>query len=715
MLFSCTFLSRSIERAQDRGWSLTLRIHETGENFKMIKALLTRRSNIVSAFLGFAILGFAVCGYAQQQPGIKGEYLTVDGKPAFLTGANYIPSTGWLMILENWNPSAVDRDMAALHKLGVTSVRFPPLWPLLEPAIDKVDAEKLDRINELVNIAHRNGISVTVGPITGWMSGATFIPKWADGNIFTDEKIVRGEQTLEAAVAHRLKNNPGLLGYDFGNEISAMAGMMHLDPTPEETDKWMAAIYGAFHEADPTHPVTNGLGGFGGSFDITSVGEHSDYMSVHYYPYFTATLHEDPWIGQRTTYGVDYLVAYAAMTGKPVLVQEIGCSENWVPVSEIGKFMRLTLMSSWAQGAAGYFWWGSHNIDENYHPPANLMALKHSMESFKVGRFSDLEYSMGLLDTANHPKPYSLEYAHWNAVIGKLGVGWKNELPVAYLIFPEHVEDRATRSTEMTAFTLAKQAHMDVRMLAEGKAVPADAAAVVIPGFSLSDKGKAAVRAYLEKGGTVYQSYASDFSEAITTKDSGGRASSPVLIGGQAAGLFSIAEHLRVHGDVKLMDAAPAADAKVELLLGIPEENGEASRNDEEEHLRGVLFKASVGKGTYYYLAANLEEALAKTYNPWGDDDSNLIYSVIRPEGGVDIDSKYVELVEKSRGNERLYLLLNHSNRPQDVTFRSAGAIRLEDYTSHAALGAGKEIPIHLMPGEVLVAEPQGLAGAQSR
>ncbi len=680
----------------------------------MMETIPTRR-RFLWAFLCLMSLGLVPWVRGQQQPGIEGRYLTVDGKAAFLTGANYIPSTGWLMILENWDPAAVDRDMAALHKLGVASVRFPPLWPLLEPEYGKVSSEKLDRINELVNIAHRNGISVTVGPITGWMSGATFIPKWADGNIFTDEKIVKGEQTLAAAVAHRLKNNPGLLGYDFGNEISAMAGMMHLRPTPEETDRWMAAIYEAFHEADPTHPVTNGLGGFGGSFDITSVGEHSDYMSVHYYPYFTATLHEDPWIGQRTTYGVDYLVAYAAMTGKPVLVQEIGCSENWVPVSEIGKFMRLTLMSSWAQGAAGYFWWGSHNIDQNYHPPAELMDLKSSMASFKVGRFSDLEYSMGLLDTHNRPKPYSMEYEHWNSVIAKLGVGWKNDLPVAYLIFPEHVEDRATRTAEMTAFTLAKQAHMDVRMLAEGKPVPTDAAAVVIPGFSLSDKGKAAVRAYLEQGGTVLQSVANDFSDAITTKDSGGRASSPVLIGGRAAGLFSIAEHLRVHGDVKLMDAAPAAGAKVELLLGIPEENGEANRNDEEEQLRRVLFKASVGKGTFYYLAANLEEALSKAYNPWDEDDSNLIYSVIRPEGAVDIDSKYVELVVKSRGKERLYMLLNHSNRPQDVTFRSAAAVRLEDYTSHAALGAGKEIPIHLMPGEVLIAEPQGLTGPQSR
>ena len=58
---------------------------------------------------------------AQSQWSIQGRYLTRDTSPAFLSGANYIPSHEWLLILKNWNPSAVDRDMAALHKLGITT------------------------------------------------------------------------------------------------------------------------------------------------------------------------------------------------------------------------------------------------------------------------------------------------------------------------------------------------------------------------------------------------------------------------------------------------------------------------------------------------------------------------------------------------------------------------------------------------------------------
>jgi len=115
-----------------------------------------------------------------------------------------------------------------------------------------------------------------------------------------------------------------------------------------------------------------------------------------------------------------------------------------------------------------------------------------------------------------------------------------------------------------------------------------------------------------------------------------------------------------------------------------------------------------IGKGTYYYLAINLEEALAPTYDPWQQDDSNRIYSILRPEGGVTIDSKYVELFVKTRGAERVFLLLNRSDRFQDVVLRTGKAIAIENYTSHAPLGEGREIPLRLMPGEVLVAAEVG-------
>lgn len=641
---------------------------------------------------------------AQSHWSIQGRYLARNGSTVFLSGANYIPSDGWLLILKNWNPAAVNRDMAALHNLGITSIRFPPLWPLLEPTPNTVDPIMLSHLNQLVTIAYRNGISVQVGVITGWMSGASFLPRWVGGNIFTDPRLVNSEGLMASAIARTLKNNPGLQAYDFGNEVNVLVGAMHLHVTQQQANAWMHSIYDALHYEDPRHPITNGVGSFGDSFDIGAIAANADFMSVHYYPYFTSTILQDPWIGQRTTYGVDYLVAYAAMTGKPVLVQETGVSQDWMPAEEISKYLRLTLMSTWAEGAAGYFWWGSNDIHHTDHPPAQYVNLSDSMSTFAQGEFPPLEYSMGLLTTQDQPKPDALEYARWNAVIRQLGLGWKNDLPVAYLLYPDHSKDLMARINTATAFTLAKEAHLEVRMWPEDKPIPNDAASVVIAGFSLSDQGKSMVTQYLHRGGVVYQSEHCNFPQVLTVSGTITQADKPVFVAAQAAGIFSIGQHIRVNAPLQLVDASRVPGQQVTMLLGVPA----PEPPDVSHHFRipsqGILFRTAIDGGTYYYLAANLEQELARTYNPWQKDDSNLIYSVLNPAPPVDIDSKYVELEAKSRGSQRLFLLLNHSNSFQDVVLRSVTPLHLENYLTHASLGDGTGIPVRLMPGEVLVA-----------
>src|SRR6185437_14481615 len=108
---------------------------------------------------------------------------------------------------------------------------------------------------------------------------------------------------------------------------------------------------------------------------------------------------------------------------------------------------------------------------------------------------------------------------------------------------------------------------------------------------------------------------------------------------------------------------SPVPGQQVTMLLGVPAPQPPEDSHHFQAPSRGVLFRAVLDGGTYYYLAANLEQALADTYDPWQNDESNLIYSVLSPAAPVSIDSKYVELQAKSRGSQRLVLLLNHSNR----------------------------------------------------
>ena len=666
----------------------------------MSSMLTTFKEFVRTSLVCLVCLGTSLTAHSQDRWGVEGQYITQNDQPIFLTGANYIPPVAWFLIMENWNPADVEKDMAAMHKLGVTNIRFPLLWPLFQPNIEVLSKEKLDRINQLVLIAHRNGIAVQVGPITGQVSGAIFLPKWADGDVFTDPKIVQGEQRLVSGIARGLKDNPGLQGYDFGNEVDCLASQMKLHPTPEQAGSCMNAIYQGFRAGDQQHPVTNGLCNLFGDFNLQGDAAASDYVSVHSYAYFDGTTKMDPWVGQRSTYDTNLLIAYAATAGKPVLLQENGVSEVWEPKEDIPKSLRLTLMSAWAQGATGFFWWGSHDIDQNYRLPTQYATLKYSMPTYgniPEGIFASLEYRMGLLDTHNQPNPVGLEYQRWIPVIKRLGLGWKNDLPVAYQLYPEKPKD-SPYMAQLTAFTLAKQAHLEVRLWPESKPIPTDAAAVIISNFGLSNGGKTAVKQYLENGGIVYQSRACDFSEAFAVKDSGATLTSPTFVARDSAGKFPESGHVRVAAEVKLLDVSPLSNQQAKVVLEIPSAGA-------KEAPRPVFLKTKVGKGTYYYLAANLEEALAKTYNPWEQDDSSLIYSVLSPETPVSIDNKFVELFVKSRGADRIFLMLNRSDRFQDLVFRSDQSIRLRDYTTHVPLGEGTEVSLHLMPGEVLIAE----------
>lgn len=52
-----------------------------------------------------ALIFFSLCSTLLAQKNFKTSknYLGVDGKPFFITGVNYSPSTGWFQMLDNWN------------------------------------------------------------------------------------------------------------------------------------------------------------------------------------------------------------------------------------------------------------------------------------------------------------------------------------------------------------------------------------------------------------------------------------------------------------------------------------------------------------------------------------------------------------------------------------------------------------------------------------
>ena len=379
--------------------------------------------------------------------------------------------------------------------------------------------------------------------------------------------------------------------------------------------------------------------------------------------------------------------------GKPVVLQEIGCSEGWLPPSKIGTYLRLVYFSTWADGAAGFIWWGSHDIDTTFRVKSKDMQVQHSLSSFAHGKFDEQEYHTGLLSTQNVPKEYALSFSDCIHTANELGLTWTDDLPVCYIIIPDNQSFDSAMHKFITAYSLAKQAHFDVKLCFEGMPIPSDASAVFIPGLKLSENAKSMIESYLIKGGTVYQSYEKDYGTGISLgKDT--LINHPSFVVHHRFGFAEISQPMHVPGPI-LSKEIDVHEPAVPLVLF----------TTENMRSRCAFAKEPVGKGVYYYFAGNLEEGLVKTYNPWEETNSELFYSALKPQAPVDIDNKFIEIYVKHNEDQSIVLLLNHSEKYQHTTLKSKNNISLTNFETKEEIGKGKEITLLLKPAEVIVAD----------
>ena len=640
----------------------------------------------------FVFLIAIVCSLAcnhlnAQEWRVNGNQLLSNDKPTFLSGVNYLPSTHWLTILRNWDANVVEQDMKAMQSIGVRGIRFFPLWSLMQPQPNKLDDKVLDNLDKLLTIAGKYGIQFQITPITGFMSGGIYYPKWATGNIFLDEDMIKAQEFYMEELAKRYGNNPNVQAFDLGNESNVMIGANKFIVTPEQVAKWMGRISAAFKRGAPNALFTVSPGtGLDKYYTNEVLAKNSDFIVVHPYIYWHGTLQQDPWIGQRTLYDTNYMIEWTSMMGKPVMVQENGASEEWLPGSDIPNFLNINMLSNWAEGAVGFLWWSSHDIDQNFKIPSDIFMLDRSHYTYKEGRLSDLEYTLGLFDIENNAKPAAVQFKHSAELVEKLGQGWNDLLPVCYILVPEKHDNFAETMLHLiNPFVLAKQAHFDVKMCYENSPIPSDAAAAVIAGFKLSANGKKSVGKYLSNGGTVYQSNFQDFAndQIITNPEFQEVDNSQFLVMRRLGGM-TLESKIKIGAKFSFqpITKAPSDD----YILSKPQ----------------IFTRAKVDKGTYFLFSGNLEAGLRNTYNPWDNDNSNLIYSVLRPDA-IDLSSKFVELFHKQKGNSEILVLVNHSNTKQETEIYSTKAISVQIQQSGRQLGEGFRIPISVEPLEVVI------------
>ena len=196
--------------------------------------------------------------------------------------------------------------------------------------------------------------------------------------------------------------------------------------TTAEADAWATEMLGYCDQVAPGKFHVNGIdhvhwfNDYGFSREEIATTGHASV--VHSYILFDGVLqrarYNDPAALHLAEYEIELASAYATDLNRKVWVEETGFG-NEVPDSYKPEFMEQSVRNMMSTGKVwGVTWWGSHDID-----PA-------------VKGFDPLEYTLGLLDLSNKPKPQGRKFAELAAEFRQTGQA--TEARKTALVIPDH-------------------------------------------------------------------------------------------------------------------------------------------------------------------------------------------------------------------------------------------------------------------------------------
>ena len=393
------------------------------------------------------------------------KHIFSDGE-LFFSGCNYWASHAGTFMWRNWDAAAVERDFKQLSSHGVTVLRCFPLWPDFQPLTEHsqfaqifeefrmgenplpdteegqaaVSPVMLERFHTFAQLAHKYGLKLIVGLITGWMSGRMYIPTaFERRNLLTDPEVIRWQVLFVRCFVRHLKNEPAIVAWDWGNECNCLA-----PHTDAEMWLWGNTITSAIKLEDGTRPVVSGMHGSERATQ-SAVGEVSDILCTHPYPAFTPHCNMDPLYSFRSAFHAAAETNYYADMGKKTaFVEEIGSfGPTYTSEAVSAAYLRNAYWNAYAHSCHGALWWCANDQTKLPQTPYDWVAM---------------ERELGLLRVDGSPKPALLEMKKFNECVSAHPL-------------PRHRTDATVILTEDTdcwglaymSFLLAKQAGFDVQ------------------------------------------------------------------------------------------------------------------------------------------------------------------------------------------------------------------------------------------------------------
>jgi hypothetical protein len=610
--------------------------------------------------------------------------LTEPGK--FVVGCNYWASHAGTSMWSDWRADVVEEDLKQLAEAGIQVMRVFPLWPDFQPLTllkggggqpvefrlgeaplpyDEagqagVSPTAIAHFNEFAGLAHKYGLKLIVGLLTGWMSGRLFVPPALEGlEILTDPVAIQWQVRFVRYFVRRFKDHPAVLAWDLGNECNCMTAV----PSRQAAWLWASTITNAIRVEDASRPVVSGMHSLtparNDHWTMQDQGEITDLLTTHPYPYFTPHCDHDPVNTLRSClHATAESRFYADIGGKPCLAEEVGTLGPVLASEKIAAdYIRTVLFSLWAHDCHGLLWWCAFDQLHLVHAPYD---------------WASCERELGLIRADRQPKPVVKELGQFGRFIQNLPI---QTLPArttqAVCILTEGQDQWGAA---YSSFILAQQAGFDIQFQYMDQPLK-PASLYLMP--SVSGGSPCTRRFWLEllqrvkDGATLYVSHHDGllspinepFGIQIQTRQ---RRTQPVQM--HMDGLDG-APRLSLRAPIRL-DLAPAGAA----VLG-REPNGNP-----------VFTCASYGLGKIYFLSVPIELELSNLAGGFHGPEAWPFWKIYQHIAGPFLahralrkDNPFVGLTEHPLDAERRVIIaINYSPEPQKVMLSPAEGWRVD-------------------------------------
>jgi len=679
---------------------------------------------------------------------LDGSYFSVDGKRFLPVGAHWVPAKAAMQWNVEWDPKDIEADFAKMHELGYTIVRFDIMWPWFEPRPGDYNLTAFQQLDYLVSLAHKYRIYLHPSLFIGGEVGEAFwdVPWRMGRHPHSDPEMLRLETNLAAEFGRRYANESAIIGWDLTDEPP-----FWIVPSPLTTDamaiNWTRLIVDGIREHDKLHPIVIGTSGeeiSHGPFRADNISKFVNFFSVHPFTLYAPDLFPDALLSARGTYGAAFEIALSQGAGRPVMIHEMGASTAQFSPERVAAYDRAQVFSGIGAGSIGVdLWCYTDASPEQFHKAPYLrtpqetgwgMTTWDRQDKPLAREFKKISRIVSQLDlTGVAPAPAEIgivipdEWAKPHGDFSHFGLTGPAVTPYVSQADGDAIPGRPQPdasaanqwliSSALTSFILARRAGLKAdfpREYADWEKHPM--LFMPSPITSTSDPFLTHVhsdfyekaRKYVEKGGFLYASLASD--GAVPEMDSlfGARIADRA-IGSQVTIKIVASFGALKPGDTFRYTVPTPSIQSWGVLLEVS--TGKVIAVDQDGH--PALVTNTIGAGRTLISAYPIEHYLASVPAVFDKpENTHTIYDAFRQWTGVKpafhSDQPEVE-VSWLKGDHRGYVIVvNHSDGSRETTLllnvpvRSLLVVSPEGTSALAIQGSSAKIRLGAYEGAIL-------------